>query len=405
MRQQSPPTEYDGWSDEQRRTWSRRDVLAAVGGGGATALAGCMGAADAPAPASISSWPPETDAESVVLRSVYDGWLSWAEPVFQERTGAGIRNRGDPVLWENHRPNGNTLSPVLNPLSDAIVDPVIERVPGLRDETGPIEAIDVVDVRPGWLEAGVEDGLVAPLPVERMPAWKNFPEELREGPHRHNGRTYGVPTVKVLSALVYDTDAFESPPDSWGVLWDEAYRGDVVLGGGYWDLPLVAALYTGQDPRDPEDFDAVGEALEALSEQAGSPSTPAEALEAVTMGDAEVGVMRQSTVYRARVERGTAVDYTVPSEGTVYKCFYHLLPKAAPNPMAALRLIDWLARPEASARLFRREGVVPAVGAGGHLPAETASYLRWDDDWSLHNIFPLPDDLSAPYGQLLGDAF
>jgi len=380
-------------------------VLAAVGTGTATALAGCVGAEDTPDPGSVSSWPPETDAETVVLRSVYDDWLSWAEPAFREHTGAGIRNWGDPVRWDNHRSEGDTLSPVLNPLSDAVVDPVVERIPGLGDGTGPTEAIDVVDVRPGWLEVGVEDGLVASLPTEQMPAWETLPEELRTGPHRHDGRTYGVPSVKVLSTLVYDTDAFDSAPDSWEVLWDETHRGDVVLGGAYWDLPLVAALYTGQDPRDPDDFDAVGEALDALREQAGEPATSAEALEAVTAGDATVGLMRQSAVYRARFERGAAVDYTVPTEGTVYKCFYHLIPTTAPNPMAALRLIDWLARPEASAPLFRREGVVPAVDAGEHLPAETASYLRWDDDWTLHNIFPLPDDLSVPYGRLLRDAF
>jgi spermidine/putrescine transport system substrate-binding protein len=364
-----------------------------------------MGPEDDPAPASIGSWPPATDADTTVLRSVYDGWLSWAEPPFRERTGVGINNWGDPVRWDVHRSDGDALSPVLNPLSDAVVDPVVDRVSGLGGESAPTEAIDVVDVRPGWLEMGVENDLVAPLPTESMPAWENVPDELRDGPHRQDGRTYGLPTVTVLSTLVYDTDAFESPPDSWGVLWDEAHRGNVVVGGAYWDLPLVAALYTGQNPRDPDDFEAVGEALETLRAQAGSTSTPSEALEAVTTGDATVGLLRQSTAYRARFERGAAVDYTVPSEGSVYKCFYHLIPKAAPNPMAALRLVNWLARPEASAPLFRREGVVPAVEAGDNLPAETATYLRWDDDWTLHNVFPLPESLSAPYGQLLRDAF
>ena len=405
MRQQSPPLERSGHSRSQQGSWSRRDVLAAVGTGAVTALAGCTGTEDAPDPESISSWPPETDAESVILRSVYDDWLSWAEPRFRDRTGVGIRNWGDPVRWDTHRDDTDRLSPVLNPLSDTVVDPVVERIPGLGPDNGPTEAIDVVDVRPGWLETGVENDLVAPLPTEQLPAWENLPDELRDGPHRRDGRTYGLPTVTVLSTLVCDTDAFDSPPDSWDVLWDGDHQGNVVLGGGYWDLPLIAALYTGQDPRNPDDFEAVSEALAALRGQAGSPSTPSEALEAVTTGDAEVGVMRQSAAYRARFERGAAVDYTVPSEGGVYKCFYHLIPRAAPNPMAALRLVDWLAQPAASVPLFRREGVAPAVHAGGQLPAETESYLRWDDDWTLHSIFPLPEELSVPYGEALRDAF
>ena len=203
MRQQSPPPERSGHSCGQRGCWSRRDVLAAAGTGAMAALAGCMGTEDAPDPESISSWPPKTDAESVVLRSVYDDWLSWAEPRFQERTGAGIRNWGDPVRWDTHRDDTDRLSPVLNPFSDAVVDPVVERIPGLGTDGGPTEAIDVVDVRPGWLETGVENDLVAPLPTEQMPAWENLPDELRDGPHRHDGRTYGLPTVTVLSTLVY----------------------------------------------------------------------------------------------------------------------------------------------------------------------------------------------------------
>lgn len=392
MREQSPP-------HDRRTAWTRRDVLAAIGAGMSTTLAGCTstGPAPDPSPVLISSWPPETDAEAVVTRSVYHGWLSQVEPSFRERTGAKIRNWGDPIQWDVHRDT--------DPLSDSVIAPVIDRVPDLRNKEGPTEAIDVVDVRPGWLEMGIENDLVASLPTEQMPGWENLPDELQDGPHRQDGQLYGIPTVKILSALVYNTDVFYSAPDSWEVLWNKAHRGNVVLGGGYWDMPLIAALYTGQDPRNPTDFEAVGEALNTLREQAGSLSTPSEAFEAVTTGDAEVGLMRQSTVFQARFKRGAAVDYTVPSEGAVYKCFYHLIPKTAPNPMAALSLVNWLARPEASDPLFRREGVVPAVDANSHLPEDIMSYLRWNDQRTLHNTFPLSEELSVAYGEQLRNVF
>jgi spermidine/putrescine-binding protein len=115
--------------------------------------------------------------------------------------------------------------------------------------------------------------------------------------------------------------------------------------------------------------------------------------------------MRQSTAYRARFDRGVAVDYAVPREGSVYKCFYRLVPTDAPGPMAALRLANRLCRPEAAAALFEREGAVPAAGVGDELPDDVASYLRRDDDWTLYGTFPLPDELSARYAGMVRDLF
>ena len=403
-----PPRDPFGHSASDPSVLSRRTFLGLIGAGTATGLSGCLGSDDSSPPSSLSSWPPRTDAERVVLRSVYERWLSWAEDRFEAEHGIGFRNWGDPSFWDHHSAETDALSPVLNPIHDHVLDPVSDRLGNpLSSTEGPTRAIDVVDVRPGWLEAGVENGFVEPLPVEQMPAWKNVPERFRDGVHRRNGETYGVPTEAVLTTLAYDTDAFEEPPDSWDVLWDDDYDGELVLGGGYWDLPLIAALHTGQDPKDPDDFGAIRDAMERLETQDPTMTYEDEILREFQSGDPVVGTMWQSMAYRARFDRGLAVDYTIPREGSVYKCYYHLVPTDAPNPMAALRLLNWLSRPEAAAELFGRERAVPAADVGDELPDDVASYIRWDDDWTLYGMSSLleADELSARYAEIMRDVF
>ena len=401
-----PPRDPFGHSASDPSVLSRRTFLGLIGAGTATGLSGCLGSDDSSPPSSLSSWPPRTDTERIVLRSSYERWLSWAEDRFEAEHGIGFRNWGNPSYWDHHSAETDALSPVLNPIHDHVLDPVSDRLGNpLSSTEGPTRAIDVVDVRPGWLDAGVQNGFVEPLPVDRMPAWKNVPERFRDGVHRRNGETYGVPTEAVLTTLAYDTDTFDEPPDSWDVLWDDEYAGEVVLGGGYLDLPLIGALRTGQDPKNPDDFGAIRDAFEQLDAQDATMAYRDEVIQQFQSGEAVVGTMLQPMVYRARFDRGLAVDYTVPREGSVYKCYYHLVPTDAPNPMAALQLVNWLSRPEAAAALFERERAVPAANVGDELTDDVVSYLRWDDEWTLHRTFPLPDDLSVRYAEIMRDVF
>ena len=406
MSRSPPPRDSCASGRCEGSSLSRRAFLGGVGAGAVSALTGCLGSDDAPPPSSVSSWPPQTDADRIVLRSVYERWLSWAQDRFAADRVVSLRNWGDPVRWDHHSEATDPLSPVLNPIHDHVIDPVADRLGNpLASTPGPTRAIDVVDARPGWLDAGVENGFVEPLPVERMPAWENVPERFGEVVHRRDGKTYGVPTEAVLTTLAYDTEAFDDPPDSWDVLWDEEFAGRVVLGGGYYDLPQIAALHTGQDPRDPDDWDAIRGALERLRDRDVTMAYRDEVVRRFQSGEAVVGTMWQPAVYRARFERGVAVDYAVPDEGSVYKCYYHLVPTDAPNPMAALRLVNWLTRPEAAAQLFVREGAVPAAGVGDHLADDVADYVAWDDDWTLHRTYPFRDELSVRYSEILRDVF
>ncbi len=73
--------------------------------------------------------------------------------------------------------------------------------------------------------------LVIPLELEKLPHYQSLHHQLRYTEWGlFDSKVYAVPWAWGPTGLLYDTEAMPEP-DSWNVLWDEAYRGRVAL----WD--------------------------------------------------------------------------------------------------------------------------------------------------------------------------
>src|SRR5258707_14178306 len=59
-------------------------------------------------------------------------------------------------------------------------------------------------------------GLAAPLDLSKLPAYLQLSAKLRDLPLvKANGQVYGVPFMWGPDPLLYDTTAFQQPPDPW----------------------------------------------------------------------------------------------------------------------------------------------------------------------------------------------
>jgi len=94
-------------------------------------------------------------------------------------------------------------------------------------------------------------GLAAPLDLSKIPAYTQLSAQLTSLPLVHvKGAVYGVPFMWGPDPLLYDTNVFNKPPDSWNVLWDPKYRGKISV----WDdlsTIYMAAQVLGFDQPDP----------------------------------------------------------------------------------------------------------------------------------------------------------
>jgi putative spermidine/putrescine transport system substrate-binding protein/spermidine/putrescine transport system substrate-binding protein len=116
---------------------------------------------------------------------------------------------------------------------------------------GSASNYDVISPSSDVATSIVKAGLAAPLDLSKIPSYSQLSQKLRDLPLvKSNGQVYGVPFIWGPNPILYDTNAFAKPPDSWGIFWDPKYKGKISL----WDelsSVYMAAQVLGYDKPDP----------------------------------------------------------------------------------------------------------------------------------------------------------
>jgi spermidine/putrescine-binding protein len=133
---------------------------------------------------------------------------------------------------------------------------------------GSASNYDVISPSSDVATSIVRAGLAAPLDLSKIPTYTQLSPRLRDSPLvKANGQTYGVPFVWGPNPLLYDTTAFQQPPDSWSILWDPKFKGKISL----WDelsSVYMAAQVLGYDKPDPSQLYNLRDAqLEAVKKK------------------------------------------------------------------------------------------------------------------------------------------
>lgn len=303
-------------------------------------------------------------------------WPTWAADGFER--SAGVDTETQPMngncyrSWVDVTPR-ERLSPA-EPLS------LTERLTGERDET-----FDLLTAQEWWTEEHAST-YGRPLPVERMDAW-NRALDVATTPAIYDGEeTHAVPLTLDLVPLAYDTRYFEEPPSSLATLWNEDLEGRLLVRRF---RERYAALYAEQAPDDPDDFDAVGEAMarqEPLLYDLGADESVADAFE----GPVVAGLIPWSRLFSMRFDADLPVDFVVPEEGAFFQGYHAIVPTRSQHSDLARRFLDWATRPEHAAELVTRAGRKPAVDVTAHVPERYREFVTWPEDGTY-----LPDDQLA----------
>lgn len=342
-------------------TLSRRRYTKALGATATVGLAGCLGE-DEPeddwVPMDMEEWPPDNIEGEISTLNWFDPWAQYAIDNFPDEHGVSMSNTGfgDPSEWYTQLEADNPNN----------VDNITA--------TGP------------WVERAVENDFLHEVPVERLPAWDHISDEAKElSPWEIDGSTYGVPWAVYYYGVAYNEEVFDEAPTSWDVLWDPEYEGQIVMS----DFPdrscMVAALYTGQDPHDPDDFEEIKEALiqqkPLLLTYWGDGET---AQNIMANEEAVVGHLLDGRAYGAYLAGGP-VRSTVPEEGAMMYTDMKVIPKGATNLQASTAFMNWAAEPEHAAKLTEEVGYIPATDVGDRMSDEAMerSNYPWPEDWNL----------------------
>jgi len=245
---------------------------------------------------------------------------------------------------------------------------------------------DLVLVDSVYIPSLIDDGLLAELDYRNIPNFKNVSANFRDLVF-DPGNRYSIPFHWGTSGLLVRTDLVKKPVEHWVDLWDPEVGGRVAVWPIQHSLVPIALLADGHeaDSVDPNDLQDAAARLGWLRDHA------------ILVANEEATIIPYLVSGRAVAAYGWAYDadqaarqsepiaYILPSEGTILWQDLFVIPASSANQPGAEQFLDFILRPEISARIIEESRYAMANDAALDLldPATRDNPL----------IFPPPADL------------
>lgn len=212
---------------------------------------------------------------------------------------------------------------------------------------------DIVVPSDYTVEKLIAEGMIQKLDYDNIPNYSKFFDDERYGyllEDSVNGeviKDYAVIYNVGTTILIYNTKYVTEKPDSWSVLWDEQYKGKVLMFNNPRDAFAIAQFLLGQDlnTTSTEDWDSAAELLKEQREKVQPSYVMDEVFVNMESGDYYLAAYYAGD-YEVMVENNPDLDYAFPKEGvnTFYDAF--CIPASAQNKKGAEAFINFMLEPE-----------------------------------------------------------
>lgn len=195
------------------------------------------------------------------------------------------------------------------------------------------------------VERMIKENLLEKIDYKEIPNYKYIGKEFKHLPFDPNDE-YSVPYMWGTIGIVYNPDIVKKPVDSWNILWDKDYKGQIVMFDSIRDAMAISLKRLGYSINS-TDSKQINEAAEALKEE--KPLVQAymvdEVKDAMISGEAAIAPVWSGDAQYIMNEN-PKIKYVVPKEGT-NKWFDSLaIPKGAKHKKEAEEFINFLCDPE-----------------------------------------------------------
>jgi spermidine/putrescine transport system substrate-binding protein len=206
---------------------------------------------------------------------------------------------------------------------------------------------DVVMINAAFNDQAYAEKLIQPIDVSKIANAADISSEKASSPMlNHDGKVYGVPWVWGLTALAYNEKAFDTPPTSISVMWDESHKGKVTIRDDAVEAMQFGAIATGQDINDIKDMDAVKAKLTALMPQIRTFwSSENDWNQMVASNQIDIGTYWSGSADRAKTQFKLPVSLMIPEEGAVAWLDAFSIPTGSKNVAGAEAFINYMIDP------------------------------------------------------------
>lgn len=255
------------------------------------------------------------------------------------------------------------------------------------------------------IEKMINKDMLQKIDFSQIPNYENIDEQFLNLPYDPNNE-YSVPYMWGTVGIVYNKTMVDEPVDSWDILWDSKYKGQIFMYDSERDSIMVALKKLGysMNTRDEKELE---EAKQLLIEQA--PLVLAyvgdEGKNKMVNGEAALMIAWAGDAV-VMLEENPDLAYVLPKEGTNYFVDGIVIPKNAENVEQAQAYINFLCRPDIAAMNAEYIGYsTPISAAREMLPDEMKnSEVAYPDESVLNGelmeMFNDPSDIASVYSSI-----
>lgn len=193
----------------------------------------------------------------------------------------------------------------------------------------------------------INENMLEKLDFNNIPNYKNIEEKFKNLAFDPKSE-YSVPYMWGTFGIIYNSKMVKEPVDSWNILWDKKYKGEIVMFNSLRDTIAISLKRLGYSMNsiNPKEIE---EAKKELIKQ--KPLVRAYVVDEVK------DIMRQGEAAMAVVWAGDAVTlikenpdlkYVIPKEGSNIWFDNMVIPKGAKNKKEAELFIDFMTKSEIS---------------------------------------------------------
>lgn len=207
---------------------------------------------------------------------------------------------------------------------------------------------DIIIPSDYMVERLMAEGMLLPLDYNNIPNYNKYFDGEKYGHLVENGISdYAVIYNVGTTILIYNKNYVKEEPTSWSVLWDEQYKGKVLMFNNPRDTFAIAQFILGQsiNTTDPADWDAAAELLFEQRQKVKPEYVMDEVFVKMESGEYALATYYAGD-YELMVENNPDLGFALPKEGV--NTFYDAMciPSASQNKKGAEAFINFMMEPE-----------------------------------------------------------
>lgn len=195
------------------------------------------------------------------------------------------------------------------------------------------------------IEALISEDKLVPLNFENLPNYSYIGEDFKALPYDPDN-AYSVPYMWGTVGILYNTEMVQEEVNSWDILWDEQYAGQILMQDSVRDAYAVALKRMGYS-LNTSDPGQIEEATAILTDQ--KPLVQAYVIDQVKDkmigNEAALAVIYSGEVWIVQ-EDNENVAYVVPDEGSNIWTDAMVIPTTSKHQEAAEAFINFMCKPE-----------------------------------------------------------